>query len=548
MVAPHSPARHSHITVSSATVSDYFSDQTADSRSTAPTSPSLANSVKGGYEAHTVDNHLAVPTPTSRRRSHDFDTASSDDAYGGLSADEGDDDDNNENHYGGPPSPSPVRRALPRSPASTRQELAYTPTRIRRVPVPARTESMYSDESIDYQRLSTAPGSARQVIEQWENALSPDSRGPSPGALFSTDRPLPAAGPIPIPQPYRPLSPSQNMRAQVPQAVRSPRGGIALPQPLSSSYGSNYRDPYLSAPGIPSATPHTPPRAAYAYQPGSRGSEDSPRSKRSPFAAFRKRDSSISPQAGPSIDRSPVSPLKSPMKKSPFKEIGKVFNGFRHKQREKDKGHTGWGTGAVGLHADQPNGYSSLEEDGQFFSPPPRVGSEMQGGIVLRDRRGSAPRAPNDPNVSGTAMRLSITDNAQAIRSTPILYMEASRTTAAHPWGSWVNAWGTLSSRTLAVAFAPTTGPISGIMSGLPTPFSAIEPPPAGTPPNVKLSMVDCASIHSLRRDEARSRGLPSVPEGIGAEVLEMVFIDGSKKHICVDGVDGRLGWVGAIW
>ncbi|KAL1405808.1 hypothetical protein Q8F55_007485 [Vanrija albida] len=519
-IPPHSPARHSHLTVSSATVSDYFSDGTGESRSTAPTSPSLSLP-KGLAEPHAVDNHLAVPTPTSRR-SREYQT-DDEDPYGGLSADEGDD------YQYGPPSPSPVRR-LPHSPASTRQELAYTPTRIRRVPVPPRTQSMLVDESPEFQRLSNEPGSARQYIEQWENAMSPSRTLPSPGPPFS-----PAHGSLSVPEPYnsptqrfRPLSPSQNLQAQqsqYPTASRSPRGGIALPLPLADSY--------LSAPASAPAAPHTPPRAAYAFEPGSRGSDDSPR-KRSPFAAFRRnRDASSSPQAGPSIDRSPVSPVKSPMKKSPFKEIGKVFNGFRHKHKEKDKGHTGWGTGAVGLHADQPNGYSSIEEDSQFFSPPPRVGSEMQGGIVLRDRRGSAPRAPNDPN---------------AIRSTPILYMDGSRTTTANPWGSWVNAWGTLSSRTLAVAFAPSSGPISGIMSGLPTPFSAIDPPPAGSAPNVKLSMVECSSIHSLRRDEARSRGLPSVPEGIGAEVLEMVFADGGKQYICVDGVDGRLGWVGAIW
>lgn len=54
--------------------------------------------------------------------------------------------------------------------------------------------------------------------------------------------------------------------------------------------------------------------------------------------------------------------------------------------------------------------------------------------------------------------------------------------------------------------------------------------------------------VRSLRREEVRGRGVPAVPEGVGTEVLEMVWTDGSKRYIGVEGVGGRLGWVSAIW
>jgi len=60
--------------------------------------------------------------------------------------------------------------------------------------------------------------------------------------------------------------------------------------------------------------------------------------------------------------------------------------------------------------------------------------------------------------------------------------------------------------------------------------------------------MTQCVEVRSLRKEEVKGRGIPSVPEGVGTEVLEMVWRDGSKRYIGVEGVGGRLGWVSAIW
>jgi hypothetical protein len=60
--------------------------------------------------------------------------------------------------------------------------------------------------------------------------------------------------------------------------------------------------------------------------------------------------------------------------------------------------------------------------------------------------------------------------------------------------------------------------------------------------------MTECVEVRSLRKEEVKGRGIPSVPEGVGTEVLEMVWRDGSRRYIGVEGVGGRLGWVSAIW
>ncbi len=66
--------------------------------------------------------------------------------------------------------------------------------------------------------------------------------------------------------------------------------------------------------------------------------------------------------------------------------------------------------------------------------------------------------------------------------------------------------------------------------------------------PDVELTMKDCVEVRSLRREEVKGRGVPAVPNGAETEVLEMVWSDGSKRYIGVEGVAGRLGWVSAIW
>lgn len=79
-------------------------------------------------------------------------------------------------------------------------------------------------------------------------------------------------------------------------------------------------------------------------------------------------------------------------------------------------------------------------------------------------------------------------------------------------------------------------------------PFSSIPPPELGSEPDVELDMTNCVEVRSLRKEEVRGRGIPAVPEGVSTEVLEMVWGDGSKRYIGVEGVGGRLGWVSAIW
>jgi hypothetical protein len=91
----------------------------------------------------------------------------------------------------------------------------------------------------------------------------------------------------------------------------------------------------------------------------------------------------------------------------------------------------------------------------------------------------------------------------------------------------------------------------TGFFQGSSTPavaFSSIPPPDVGSPPDVELDMTQCVEVRSLRKEEVKGRGIPPVPEGVGTEVLEMVWRDGSKRYIGVEGVGGRLGWVSAIW
>lgn len=81
---------------------------------------------------------------------------------------------------------------------------------------------------------------------------------------------------------------------------------------------------------------------------------------------------------------------KSPFKRSPLKGIANVFNGLRDKAKEK---HSGWSAGAVGVNADRPRRFVSLDEDSDWFSKPRSVGSGLPGGIVFSDRMGDAEMA-----------------------------------------------------------------------------------------------------------------------------------------------------------
>jgi len=149
------------------------------------------------------------------------------------------------------------------------------------------------------------------------------------------------------------------------------------------------------------------------------------------------------------------------------------------------------------------------------------------------------------------------------IRTSAVMYLIPTPCSSLASWGSWLTSWATLTSHTLHVTYCPIfhnaqsgnstprrvlsgASPIHASTSGVP--FSSIPPPEAGSPPDVELLMKDCVEVRSLRREEVNGRGVPVVPEGVGTEVLEMVWSDGSKRYLGVEGVGGRLGWVSAIW
>ena len=139
------------------------------------------------------------------------------------------------------------------------------------------------------------------------------------------------------------------------------------------------------------------------------------------------------------------------------------------------------------------------------------------------------------------------------------MYLTATPCSSVSPWGSWLTSWAALTPCDLRVTYCPIFGePKSGnttpkrILSGAglfngpsnpAVPFSSIPPPQLGSPPDVELDMTQCVEVRSLRKEEVRGRGIPSVPEGVGTEVLEMVWRDGSRRYIGVEGVGGRLGW-----
>jgi hypothetical protein len=144
-----------------------------------------------------------------------------------------------------------------------------------------------------------------------------------------------------------------------------------------------------------------------------------------------------------------------------------------------------------------------------------------------------------------------------------VVYLVPTPCSSLSPWGSWLTSYATLSSAHLHITYCPifptaqsgNSTPrrvTSGANAAPPTypsiPFGAIPLPAADQVPDVEMDMKDCVEVRSLRKDEVKGRGVPPAPEGIGTEVLEMVWNDGSKRYLGVEGVGGRLGWVSAIW
>lgn len=89
---------------------------------------------------------------------------------------------------------------------------------------------------------------------------------------------------------------------------------------------------------------------------------------------------------------------------------------------------------------------------------------------------------------------------------------------------------------------------MSRIGRGLATPYSSIPHPDNGAPPLAELSMFSCTEVRAIRKDELRGRGIPPAPEGVGTEVLELSFMNGSVEYVGVEGVAGRMSWITAIW
>ena len=152
----------------------------------------------------------------------------------------------------------------------------------------------------------------------------------------------------------------------------------------------------------------------------------------------------------------------------------------------------------------------------------------------------------------------------QVLRGSAIMYLIPTPCSSVSTWGSWLTSWAALTSSALKVTYCPVfqdpksgnstprrvfsgSGPAQTV-SGPAVPFAQIPPPDLGTVPDVELDMTQCVEVRSLRKEEVRGRGIPTVPEGVGTEVLEMVWADGTKRYIGVEGVGGRLGWVSAIW
>lgn len=421
---------------------------------------------------------------------------------------------------------APLRINKRPSPAPT----TVTPAPARRIPVPAtapmaRTGVFYQEPeamtSLSVKRspdLKRGKGSAKKMIQQWEN-LPPDG---------SPTRRRPTAGPA--------LSPTKRLYSQdyldnKPLPVPS-----ATPLPTS-----NYYSPKPYTPAHPISTPtraHRPSPLQHLQTP-------------SHASAYR----STSPTS-PSQYSLSTSPSSGKMKgKSPLKDMLNLFGGGIRDVGRKMKGKKE----KFGRSRESLGGGS---KDDLHFWEEPRVGtSGLPGGIVFNDRMGDREMEAKADEAPVCHVLMNMTDH-QVIRSSSVIYLIPTPCSSVSPWGSWLTSFATLSSTHLRITYCPIFQTASGnstprrvfsgsnpLASSTPSvPFGAIPLPSPGQEPDVELSMKDCIEIRSLRRDEVKGRGIPPAPEGIGTEVLEMVWNDGGKRYIGVEGVGGRLGWVSAIW
>ncbi|KAK4689185.1 hypothetical protein P7C73_g942, partial [Tremellales sp. Uapishka_1] len=432
--------------------------------------------------------------------------------------------------------PPPATRTRSTSPLRFRRKTSHsamtsdaqTP---RRLPVPStaparRSAHVYEEpESLELEpgRKRTPPelkrgtGSAKRMIQQWERSL--------PGTPMEEVQPRYPGGS----ERSTPMSARAMSREYLDQKP--------LPLPRATTIPAS--SPHSTAsPGLGRPLPSSRARTSYA---------PSPLQHLQTPTQQRKRSSTMtSSPSGWSLSPSPSGEKKRKQGgRSPLRELLGVFGGgiqaMGRKAKGKGKDNSGRGD-AFGVRGGE----------GGWVEDMSRVGSNgLPGGIVFSDRMGDQEMdARLDPNV---------------IRTSAVIYLIPTPCSSLAQWGSWLPSYATLTSKNLNITYSPLFGPPAGtggsgnstprrVFSGISlnqTPvvaYSSIPIPQAGTPPDVALAMSDCVEVRSLRREEVRGRGVPSVPEGVGTEVLELVWSDGSKRYLGVEGVGGRLGWVSAIW
>ncbi|WWC63514.1 uncharacterized protein I303_106117 [Kwoniella dejecticola CBS 10117] len=433
------------------------------------------------------------------------------------------------------PQPFDMGRTRSTSPLRINRKVSSdisTPPQKRRVPVPATAPSgklstqrrtyEFENESVPSSssdrlppvKLDRGSGSAKRMIQQWESLPN-------------------------TPVQHRvPTSAPMGMGARVMSKEYLDQKPLPIPRanPIPSSSNSYH---YHSNDSGPS---HLPSSSKSAYAPSPLQNQH----LRTPTQPNRKRAATLSPSAS-SYSLSP-SPSGEKRKRnggrSPLKDMLNKFGG----------GIQAIGRKAKGKNKEKTFGRSeSFGWEDNGFTTEERLGTNgLPGGIVFSDRMGAeemgiSTKTSSDPNV---------------VRTSAAMYLIPTPCSSVSAWGSWLSSWATLTPTTMYITYCPIfPGPSSGhstprrVLSGTnpsqsapAVPFSQIPQPDSGVSPDVEMAMKDCVEVRSLRRDEVKGRGIPPVPEGVGTEVLEMVWSDGSKRYIGVEGVAGRLGWVSAIW
>ena len=188
-----------------------------------------------------------------------------------------------------------------------------------------------------------------------------------------------------------------------------------------------------------------------------------------------------------------------------------------------------------------------------------RVGSNgLPGGIVFRDRMGDREMDQmeiDQAEVSESHDVRSPEQDRSIVRYSPCLFLVPTPCSSDSPWGAWLTSWAVLTNSSLRITFCPIFqepqnqgSPRRMLDPHSAIPYQAIPPPDPNQRADSELDMSDCVEVRSLRREEIGGRSVPVPPDGVGTEVLEMVWSDGSKRYIGVEGVSGRISWISAIW